>query len=108
MSRLLSIVLAIANAQNGILLIDEVENGLHHSVLRDVWRTIEKASRRYNVQVFATTHSAECIDAAQSVLPKARGGFNLYRLDRRDGVVRATSYDRLSLAGALESGIEIR
>src|ERR1700758_305841 len=59
--RVLSIVLAIANAPGGVVLIDEVENGLHYSVMRDVWKAIAVAARQMDVQVFATTHSWECI-----------------------------------------------
>src|SRR5262249_49292062 len=43
--RLLSILLAIANAPGGVVLIDEVENGLHYSVLKDVWKAIGQAAR---------------------------------------------------------------
>src|SRR5262249_1285242 len=59
--RLLSIVLAIANASGGVVLIDEIENGLHYSVQKQVWQAIAKAARRLDVQVFATTHSWECL-----------------------------------------------
>src|SRR5262249_48001630 len=64
MRRVLSIVLAIANAQGGIVLIDEIENGLHYSVQKQVWQAIGAAARQANVQIFATTHSWECIQAA--------------------------------------------
>lgn len=57
MTRLASLVLHIGNAPNGVVLVDEIENGLHHSILSKVWRAIDEANREFNTQVFATTHS---------------------------------------------------
>ena len=62
--RLLSISLAIVSSANGVVLIDEIENGLHHSVMQTIWKALFKLSWEYNTQVFATTHSLECIKAA--------------------------------------------
>jgi AAA15 family ATPase/GTPase len=64
MGRLLSILLKIANAAGGIVLIDEIENGLHYSIHPNIWKIISKAADSFDVQVFATTHSYECIHAA--------------------------------------------
>jgi hypothetical protein len=64
MRRVLSIVLAIANAPGGVVLIDEIENGLHYSVMKDVWKAIAVAARQMDVQIFATTNSWEGIQAA--------------------------------------------
>ncbi|MGQ9778739.1 MAG: AAA family ATPase [Bacillota bacterium] len=57
MTRFASLVLAMANAPNGVVLIDEIENGLHHTILPQVWRAIGETARDFNTQVFATTHS---------------------------------------------------
>jgi len=54
--RLLLIILAIAYAQGGTILIDEIKNGLHYSVMTDVWKAIADAARRADAQIFATTH----------------------------------------------------
>src|SRR3954452_10370521 len=90
MVRLLSLVLEITNASNGVVLIDEIETGLHHSVLRTVWRAIGKASRRSNTQVFATTHSWECISAAhEAFLESGHYDLRLHRLERINGDIKA-------------------
>lgn len=65
MNRMFGIVLALVNARNGLLLIDEIENGLHYSVQPDLWRLVFETARRLNVQVFAATHSWDCIKAFQ-------------------------------------------
>ena len=65
-NRLLDFVLAFFPVQDGIILIDEIENGIHHKRLENVWKSLEWLSREFNVQVFATTHSYECIKAART------------------------------------------
>ena len=65
--RLLQIILKVLKARDGFLLIDEFENGLHYSVQPDVWRLIFELSKRYNIQVFATTHSWDCIESFAQV-----------------------------------------
>ena len=54
-----------------MVLVDEIENGLHPSVLPDVWRVVGQAVERFNLQMFATTHSFECIEAAYETLGPA-------------------------------------
>lgn len=70
MYRALGIALALANARNGILLIDEFENGLYYTVQPDIWQLIFQVARRLNIQVFATTHSWDCIEAFQQAMQK--------------------------------------
>ena len=64
LGRLAGILLSIADAPGGVVLVDEIENGFHHSVLNRVWEAIGRAASNYNTQVFATTHSFDCIEAA--------------------------------------------
>ena len=61
MTRIARLVLAIATAAGGVVLVDEIENGLHHAVMPKVWRTVGHAATRFNTQLFATTHSFECV-----------------------------------------------
>jgi len=107
--RVLSIVLAIANAPGGIVLIDEVENGLHYSVMKDVWRAIAVAARQMDVQVFATTHSWECIQAAHRAFKEA-GPYELryHRLDRQDESISVKSFDERMLDAVENSDLEPR
>ena len=62
-SRLLSYVLAILNSPNGIILIDEVENGFHYTKHEEIWKILFSLAEEYNVQVFANTHSFEMVKA---------------------------------------------
>jgi len=62
-SRLLSYITAIMKSENGTLLIDEIENGLHYSIHQKVWQILYKLAKQLNVQVFANTHSFEMAKA---------------------------------------------
>lgn len=107
--RLLTVLLAIANSKNGVILIDEVENGFHHSVRKQVWQAIGLAARNACVQVFATTHSYECIQAAHAAFAENEPyDLNLIRLDRRNDRVVPVHYDREMVETALETNWEIR
>ena len=59
--RILHIALALANAKGKIILIDEIEVGLHHSVMEKLWRIIFEYAKKWNIQIFATTHSQDCL-----------------------------------------------
>ena len=58
--------MALVNAKGGILLIDEIESGLHYSVQPDMWRLVFETAAKLNVQVFVTTHSLDCLRAFES------------------------------------------
>jgi hypothetical protein len=109
MQRALGIALALVNARNGMLLIDEFENGLHYSVQVDLWRLIFQVARRLNVQVFATTHSWDCIEGFQKAAQedKQEEGV-LIRLQSRNDEISATLYNEEELAIATREQIEVR
>ncbi|MCW5198372.1 AAA family ATPase [Desulfobulbus sp. F3] len=58
--RLLGLILSLVGAKSGTLLIDEIDTGLHHSVMSKMWKLICTTAKKLNVQVFATTHSRDC------------------------------------------------
>ncbi len=107
---LTDLLLAISQAENGMVLVDEIENGLHHSVMGKVWKAIGDAAREFSVQVFATTHSDECIKAAMEAYKAEQADdlFRFHRLERVKGEIRALSYDQEALSGALDIGLEVR
>ena len=100
------LVLGATEVQNGVLLVDEIENGLHYSVLPDVWRAVSKAAERYNVQVFATTHSFECVQAAHTAL--GPDGFRLHRLEAVGGRIRCVTYGDDAIEGVVRHNLEFR
>ena len=108
-NRLLKIYSEILVEDAKVLLIDEIENGLHYSVMPVIWKGLFLAAKEFDVQIFATTHSWECILAADEA---ARAGENydlaLIRLDRVKEDIQATVIDEKSLFTAKELKWEMR
>ena len=109
LNRLASMVINISAFPHGVILIDEIDNGIHYSVLRDLWRVVWSVAQTFGAQIFATTHSFECVAAAQEIFSEERSeAFRYHRLDRMDNGIRSVTYDQGSLKAAVESGIEVR
>ena len=106
MTQVARMVLAATAAQGGVVLIDEIENGLHHSVVPDVWRVVAAVAEQCDVQIFATTHSFECVEAAHEAL--GAEGFRLHRLEVVDGERRCVTLSPIATAGAIRHNLEIR
>jgi len=70
MNKIADIILRIINNENSIVLIDEIENGIHHTNQRKIWEMLFKLSLKFKVQIFATTHSEEMIEAFKDVVKK--------------------------------------
>jgi predicted ATPase len=105
----LSLLLAISNAPGGVVLIDEIDSGLHYSILTNVWKTIADVARRYNTQVIATTHNWECIKAAhEAFITSDIYDFSYHRLEKINGSIEAITIGKDSLQTMLDSGWEIR
>jgi AAA15 family ATPase/GTPase len=109
-NRIFSIILAMVNAENGYLLIDEFENGLHHTVQKKLWEIIFKLSEKLNVQVFATTHSEDSINSFQFVLNDLQNISvgKLIRLDNKKGQIKEVEFNAKELEIATSQNIEIR
>ena len=106
--RALEIALSLAQIESGSLLIDEIENGLHYSALTEFFAKLHNLAEHFDVQVFATTHSFECVKAAHDALGPVGERFNYHRIGRRNGKARAVSYDEDMLNTAFEVGWEVR
>lgn len=108
-NRMFGLALALVSSQNGLLMVDEIETGLHYSVQADMWRLVFKTARELNVQVFATTHSSDCIRAFEEAAredTEAEG--MLIRLENKNGKVRAVAFDEEDLEIVVNEGIEVR
>ncbi|MFZ5676459.1 MAG: AAA family ATPase [Pseudomonadota bacterium] len=109
MNHLLGIFLALANAKNGVILIDEVENGVHYSVQPQLWRLILTQAAKWNIQVFATTHSWDCVEGFSVAATERRDvGSELIRLERHEGFVEGIGFSPAELEVARREHIEVR
>ena len=109
MTRIFHIILALVNARNGFLLVDEFENGLHWSVHPKLWNIIFRLAEDLNVQVFVTTHSQDCIRGFHAIWKEQEEKGSFYRLDPDpDMGARVTAYHCETLSDALEMDVEVR
>lgn len=108
LNRLFGIVLSLVNAKDGLLLIDEFENGMHHTVQLDVWRGIFRLSKLLNVQIFATSHSWDAVEAFQKAASEHATEGLLIRLSKKEESVISTLFRESELAVATREHIEVR
>ncbi|AYQ33989.1 ATP/GTP-binding protein [Runella sp. SP2] len=95
-----------------VLLLDEIENGIHYTAQAEVWRMLMKLCKHYNIQLFATTHSLEMIKAFQSVCAEKEfvgmgGYFELGRSPKNQQII-GVKHDLETLEYELASGDTIR
>ena len=106
-NRMLTIILAMLNCKNGVLLLDEFETGLHYSVQGELWKIIFMLAEELNIQVFATSHSNDCIRNFANINKQGVG--MLFRLEKRKDKIIAVGYeDSEELQFATTNNIEIR
>ncbi|MHC4799225.1 MAG: AAA family ATPase, partial [Planctomycetota bacterium] len=91
-----------------VLLIDEIENGVHWSVLEKMWRSIGDAAKQYNCQIIATTHSDECLQSAHKGLEMFSNDFHYIRLDRKEDEFIGITFNYHMFGEAITSNMEVR
>lgn len=110
--RILSVIVHIYENKNGIVLVDEVDNGLHYSVMPQLWEAIFKASLSSNVQLFATTHNLDSIKGLNKVIeekPEYSTLMSSYKLVKtKEDKIEAIRYDAEHLDFMVEQEIEMR
>ncbi|MEY2879830.1 MAG: hypothetical protein RLZZ15_2210 [Verrucomicrobiota bacterium] len=109
-ARLLSLFATVMVKGTQILLIDEFENGLQHDALVPIWKALDLLARNRGIQVFATTHSYECIQAAHEAASAAPDyDLGVVRLQwTREKEVEAVVLGRENIETALDSRLEVR
>ena len=108
--RLLKLYLDFSAVRNGMMLIDEIENGIHYSVLRDLWNRVRVWMHEWKVQFVATTHSAECIEAAMEAFADEPNELAIHKLytEGESGHVKAATFTGDALEGARNLNLEVR
>lgn len=109
MRRLLGVSLSLAGCANGILLADEIDTGLHYGTLEKMWRLVIEAAKKLNIQVFATTHSSDCVRAFGQLCHTDPGLSEHVRLHRIEGTEgKAVAYSGAEVFKAGKFDVELR
>ena len=94
--------------QVSVVLIDEIENGLHHAHYARLWETLRSFAKESNIQLFAVTHSGEFLREALAATPD-NATVAAWRLERDDaGDVAAMRFGAEDALAALGFGVELR
>jgi len=107
-SKILSILLSIATTGNGIVLIDEIENGLYYETQKKIWNAIYTFAITYKTQIFVTTHSEESLRSLMLTIKGNEDQFRLIRLEQKAGHRHIRIFKGENFEAALESGYEVR
>lgn len=94
-----------------LVLIDEIDAGIHHSHHADLWRFVLEAAHELGVQVLATTHSWDCLRGlAEAVKNVPECDALAVRLEKVEGKDRtgAVIIDRDDLPIVVRETIEVR
>lgn len=110
LNRVMTLILAIGACPGGVVLVDDVDTGLHYSIMSKVWQSVVRAAEEFDVQVVGTTHSSECAEAA---LEAARDldksdDFTVIRLERNGEDVVTFTYTADELFEAIDANLEVR
>ncbi len=110
----LNIVTTIAEKKNSIILIDEIENGLHYSAHKSLWESIINISNEFNVQLFITSHNIETLRCLKELLEtsdysEVRDKVNVFTLmhTKKSGI-KTYKYSYEGFKDAIDTETEIR
>ena len=107
--RMLGLSLALVAAKDGVLLVDEIDTGLHYTALEDMWKLIWETANKLNIQVFATTHSRDCYEALEVLANRDDVGeedISIQRIEK--DATKSVPYNKEEIAVAAEREIEVR
>ena len=107
--RILGLALTLARMEGGILLVDEIDTGLHYSVMENMWKLVTQTAKKHKIQVFATTHSRDCYESLASVCRDSvseQSEVTIQRIER--GKSRSTAYNEQEIIAAAQRGMEVR
>jgi len=109
MTRIAEMTIDIASAPNGIILIDDIDTGIHYTALPKFWEMIFYLTKKFKIQLFATTHSSECLETAYQTLSSMKEhDMNIYRLQRIEDSISVLSYDKKKFETVIDIGLEVR
>ncbi|MBN2375364.1 MAG: AAA family ATPase [Sedimentisphaerales bacterium] len=102
-------ILAAVNSTGGTVLIDEIDTGLHYSVMTNVWKILIETAKRLNIQIFATTHSLDCLRSLAWLHrqnPSLCETVRLHRVEKESD--RTVAYSSEEVEIAIEQLVEMR
>jgi energy-coupling factor transporter ATP-binding protein EcfA2 len=107
--RMLGLSVALANVKGGVLLVDEIDTGLHFSTMTKMWKLVSETANRLDVQVFATTHSRDCWESLAELIESEKvdeSEIIIHRIEQ--GKPHSVVFDSEMIVIAANQGLEVR
>jgi ABC-type branched-subunit amino acid transport system ATPase component len=107
-NKFVTVLSAILTRSRGVVLIDELENGLYYDIFPFLWQVLLTLAINYETQIFVSTHSLECIRALLPILKEHESEFSLLRAERENGSSGVSPITGEFFEAALEQNFEVR
>ncbi len=107
-SRFIAMLSAVLIRGKGVVLIDEIENGISYLIFQPLWKYLLKFAVDNDTQIFASTHSLECVRALLPAMQGHEDDFTLLRAERTNGSSAITLVPGKFLESAIDQGVEVR
>ena len=107
--RMLGLALSVVQSAGGLLLVDEIDTGLHHTVMKDLWRFLYDCAKEFDVQIVATTHSRDCFQSLAVICREDVGkgsDVTIHRIERGHG--ETVAYTEQEIVAAADFDMEVR
>jgi hypothetical protein len=106
--KVVTLILASAYYFDGVIIIDEVENGIWHEKYETLWRLLCKICRNNNNQLFVSSHSLECLRALAPIVSETPTDFSLIRARRGESELELEYVEGAAFAAAISGNVEVR
>lgn len=108
-NRFAAILLGIAYRPKGIVLVDEIENGIFHTRYPTLMKALLNFAREYETQLFVSTHSKEMLDGFIAATEDKVSDIALWRLERsEDSEIQVLRFDGKAFKAGVQYGTEVR
>ena len=107
-NKFISMLVAIQTYRNGVVIIDEIENGIYFKMFPALWRTLWESAIQNNTQLFLSSHSLECIRSANDIINKSPENFSVIQVYQDKGESSAMAVAGEKAAAAIEADLELR
>jgi energy-coupling factor transporter ATP-binding protein EcfA2 len=107
-TRFIAMLSAVLIRGEGVVLLDEIENGISYKIFQPLWKYLLKFAVDNDTQIFASTHSLECVRALLPAMQGHEHEFALLRAERTDGSSAITLVPGKFLESAIDQGVEVR
>lgn len=107
-NRAVSLLLTMASRPKSVIIVDEIEGGLYHKHMGGLWRAISNFARRYDSQLFVTTHSEEWLTALVESTEENLDDVSLWRTEHATGSYIVRQFEGETLRAGIEYGEEVR